>query len=266
MIYRGAIHEFQILQKDYSSDHNWSELLSEQLPLVVRSLPKHWLGQWTRAQTSRKTWVVKVRDTDGRLFRTTWNAWLESPEGEPENLQDFATLVKLDTAVRNWSDEGFRRWYWFPMGTPKPDILTTFRGVEKNTSELTTIVSTDGAPLELWIAHEGAIPDNVAEEIRGQNPWILTTREVPWIGEVKYIEVKLRPGNAITIPAHWWYALRSEGGADAWFFSADAHTVPSMFATAVRSLHKRASSNKANKANKTNKDKKLIAEAIEYEE
>jgi len=243
IMYRGAIHEFQILQKDYSADQNWSELFVEQLPLVVRGIPNHWLGNWTRQQTQRKTWVVKVRDEQGRLYRTTWNQWLEDPQGVPETLNDLSTGAKLDSAIRNWGDDGFRRWFWFPTTTPEPCIVTNngARGIDKTTAELTTIVSTDGAPLELWIAHEGAIPDNVADDIRGKNPWVLTTKEIPWIGDVKYIEVKLRPGNAITIPAHWWYALKTEEGAkdEAWYWTAESHTLPSLFASFVSTRYKR---------------------------
>jgi len=234
-MYRSAIHEFQILQKDYSSEHDWASLLEEQLPLVIRSLPKHWLGAWTRTNTRHKTWVVKVRDDEGRLFRTTWNHWLEEPVGIPENLEELATTAKLDTTIRHWNDDGFRRWFWLPPRTPVPSILLKPKGVVKTTAAVTTIVSTDGAPLELWIAHEGAIPANVADELRGENPWVLTTKEIPWIGEVKYIEVKLRPGNAITIPAHWWYALKSDEG-QAWYWVAESQTLPSLFATFVTSF------------------------------
>ena len=39
LAYRSAVHEFQILQKDFTEENNWSELLSEELPLVIRGIP-----------------------------------------------------------------------------------------------------------------------------------------------------------------------------------------------------------------------------------
>ena len=47
--YRGAVHEFQILQKDYDPSTVWTEMMNEQLPIVIRDIPKHWLGSWTHS-------------------------------------------------------------------------------------------------------------------------------------------------------------------------------------------------------------------------
>ena len=233
VVYRGAVHEFQILQKEYGPDHNWSEILNEQLPLVIRSLPRTWLGAWTRKQTEHKTWVLTVQE-NGKRFRTTWNHWLKEPRGDPE-LAELATVAKLDTVLPHWTAEGFRQWAWLPPATPTPGILRGDQclGVTKLTTEARTFVSTYGGYLELWIAHEGAIPANVADDLAGKNPWTQTTKEIPWIGEVKFIEVKLRPGNAIVIPKHWWVAVRSSPDKAAWYWTADFHTPISWAVSAV---------------------------------
>jgi hypothetical protein len=235
--YRGAVHEFQILQKDYASDVKWSEMLSEQLPIVIRTLPSRWLGAWTKRHTEQKSWVLTVVDEEGKKFRTTWAHWLQEPKGQPQNLPELASVAKLDTTVQNWTDEGFRHWSWLPTSTPAPSILsdTQFQGVKKTTAEYTAIVTTDGQPLELWIAHEGAIPENVADDLKGKNPWTQTTAEIPWIGEVKYIEVKLRPGNAIIIPRHWWYALRvAEDKGQAWYWKNEFQTPISWIVSSIK--------------------------------
>lgn len=238
LAYRGAVHEFQILQKEYSPDMEWSELLGEQLPIVIRNLPRSWLGNWTQQKTEHKTWLVTVRDPSGKKFRTTWNHWLQTQDAPtPVNMDEISSVSKLGTNVQNWYADGFCRWSWLPSAAIKvhPHIFTQqdIKGVNKTTSEFTTIVSTDGSPLELWIAHEGAIPDNVSYELLKKNPWIQTTKEIPWIGEVKYIEIKLRPGNAVVIPRHWYYALRQEEGTEgrSWFWTSDYHTPISWLAS-----------------------------------
>jgi hypothetical protein len=239
LAYRGAVHEFQILQKEYSPDIEWSELLGEQLPIVIRNLPRSWLGAWTQQKTEHKTWLVTVRDAAGKKFRTTWNHWLSTPLPlQPVNMDEIASVSKLGSNVRNWYADGFSRWSWLPAASAAahPHIFTSkdIQGVKKTTAEFTAIVSTDGIPLELWIAHEGAIPENVSDELRTKNPWIQTTKDIPWIGEVKYIEIKLRPGNAVIIPRHWYYAVRqAEEGAESksWFWTSDFHTPISWLAS-----------------------------------
>ena len=244
LAYRGAIHEFQILQKDYEEENNWSELLGEELPLVIRGLPKSWLGGWTQKQTSKKTWLLHVRN-GSKKFRTTWTNWLSTPAPRPlpDSMKEIAAVSRLDHAFSNWAADGFRRWSYIPTGLPAPFVLSEpqYIGVRKATAEQTVITATDGVPLELWIAHEGAIPSNVADDLAGKDPWTQTTADIPWIGEVKYVEIKLRPGNAVVLPKHWWWALRPAAASaaadtttDAWFWVAAFHTPISWIATKAK--------------------------------
>jgi len=236
--YRGAVHEFQILQKDYDEEQNWSELLSEELPLVIRRLPKAWIGAWSEKATGKKTWQVQVKQ-DGRRFKTTWANWLatKDPKPQPENSAEISQVARLGHAISNMTADGLRRWSWLPPGNPKPSVFSAkdFYGVEKLSAEFTVVVATDGAPLDLWIAHEGAIPANVSEDLVGKDPWALTTDDVPWIGEVKYVEMRLRPGNAVLVPKHWWLAIRHGGGeGTAWFWQGEFQTPISWVASKLR--------------------------------
>lgn len=244
--YRGAIHEFQILQKDYHPDNNWSELLSEQLPIVIRSLPKHWLGNWSLAKTENRSWSLLVRNPHGKRFRTTWAHWLKegTDTNRPENMDELAEAARLHETVLNWATEDCRRWSWLSSALPTPYVLYSSRGLTKTTAEYTVIVATDESPLELWIAHEGALSDKVVRFLDGRDPWIQTSETVPWISTVKYIELILRPGNAILLPRHWWYALRPTTTGDrSWYWQSEFHTPISWIATKLRGAPQEADSN-----------------------
>jgi len=240
--YRSAIHEFQILQKDYEADTDWPSLLSEQLPLVIRDLPPSWLGSWTYGKTGNKTWPVMV----GESNKMAWNTYLTKPRGsvpEVTDLSDVSASVKLLTSFQNWGYDGFTRAWWLPVQTPEPYLYTGTQiyPLEKTKAEWTAFVSTDGAPLELWVAHEGAIPDDIYDEEEPLNPWTATTETIPWIGDVKYIEIKLRPGNAILLPRHWWIAIRNVQGEDApslnahgaWWWRGEFHSLTSQCVSLV---------------------------------
>jgi hypothetical protein len=43
---------------------------------------------------------------------------------------------------------------------------------------------------------------------RGKFPEKFTIQDTPLVGEIKYITIKLRPGNILCIPTHWFYSLR----------------------------------------------------------
>jgi hypothetical protein len=241
--YRSAIHEFQILQKDYEADAEWPELLSEQLPLVIRNIPSSWLGSWTYGKTGNKTWTVFATHTtnEQKKYKVAWNAYLAQahrPEDpKVEDCSDLTPSVKLLASFQNWTYDGFTRPWWLPVRAPTPYLFTgsQVRPLEKTTAEWTAIVSTDGAPLELWVAHEGAIPADIYEEEDSIDPWTATTATIPWIGDVKYIEIKLRPGNALLLPRHWWIAVRKVQGEEgpslnahgAWWWRGEFHSLVS---------------------------------------
>jgi hypothetical protein len=233
--YRGAIHEYQILQKTYSPEINWSELFSEQLPVVIRNLPKQLLGGWTANKTSLKTWQVFVRDESGKKYKTTWNSWLAAKDTrQPLNSDELAEAAELDAVIDNWMADDMRRWSYVPPETPTPYVLSSTLPVHKNPSEFAVITATDGGPLEIWLAHEGAVSKKVARELDGKDPWTATSESVPWINTVKYVEIKLRPGNALLIPCHWWYALRpAEPQSPSWFWKSTFNTPISWMASSL---------------------------------
>jgi len=240
--YRSAIHEFQILQKDYDPDTEWGELLSEQLPLVIRDIPASWLGGWTYGKTGNKTWPLYI-EKDEKRFKIAWNTYVAQADtvDSPtvEDLTDIAQPIKLLPTFQNWGYDGMTRPWWLPVTTPTPSLFTSssVEGLEKTRAAWTALVSTDGAPLELWVAHEGAIPDDIYEHEGAIDPWKATTAEYTWIGDVKYIEIKLRPGNALLLPRHWWYAVRTASSSSddspklkahgAWWWRGEFHSVTS---------------------------------------
>jgi len=248
--YRSAIHEFQILQKDYEADTDWGTLLSEQLPLVIRDIPPSWLGGWTYGKTGTKTWPIIIAQ-NGTRRKVAWNAYLSTQQGQDRApsvavCDELAAPVKLLQTFQNWGYDGVTRPWWLPVGTPTPHLFlqTDCKPLEKTKAEWTAIVSTDGAPLELWVAHEGAVPDEIYEYEDPVNPWTATTAAYPWVGDVKFIEIKLRPGNVVLLPRHWWYAVRAAplqedapmlNGHGAWWWRGDIHSVPSKVAALVGS-------------------------------
>lgn len=232
--YRGALHEFQILQKDYNPENKWPDFLSEQLPLVIRNLPPSWLGNWSREKTERKNWPVQAKNRK-KTIKTTFQKWLEYPEMPIDNVRELGEKSKLDITIRNW----FSRWFWIPTCVPHPYVLSDIVTnscipLRKATADATAIVSTDGSPVEVWLSHEAGIPDTIADSLRGLNPWIQSTNEIPGVEKVKFIEVRLRPGNAIIVPTHWWYSVRSVE-SDSWFWIHEFQSPISWLATKLQS-------------------------------
>jgi len=239
LFYRGAVHEFQILQHDWSDDLNWATLLSERAPLVIRDIPIELMGGWRKSAVSRRSWPILLQNVEGRV-RTPCSDWISTPltkvnNCEMENGERVASSAGIPDLVQEWRSAGLYRWTWIPTSSSSVHLLppteTACWPLQQIRSDCKWIVATDGAPLRLWLAHEGSIPADM--KLEGRNPWTLTTEEFPWIVDVKFMELRLRPGCAILLPTHWWVAAKPElpivsnsptVGDGSWFWTADLDT------------------------------------------
>ena len=117
VFYRGAIHEYTILQKNWKDDKDtkWSDLLSERAPLVIREVNRDWIRLWTKDRTSKFGWPVIVNDGK-EVVRSTWATWLKSTGNAGHrilnsvDLADAAGLYEkaVEIALQ------FRRPFWLP--------------------------------------------------------------------------------------------------------------------------------------------------------
>jgi len=251
IFYRGAIHEYTILQKNWKDDRDtkWSDLLSERSPLVIREVNKDWTRLWTYNRTGKFGWPVIVFDGKEQV-RSTWTSWLKSTGGAAHrviNQQELADAAGLFEKASEINLQ-FRRPFWIPgsfaIRNLRANVIVprvrAIVGLQKTTAEATCWVSTDGAPLRIWIAHEGATKGGewLPANPYGRDPWTLKPEETPWISELKFMEIRLRPGNMFILPPHWWVALRSDISDNSepihngsWYWSCEFHSPISWVAT-----------------------------------
>lgn len=232
--YKSAVHEYQILQRDYTEDIEWNELMSENLPIVVRNVPKAWIGGWTASKHGNRPYTIIVKDQSGQSYKTQWNVWLQQPANtritDMSSVTSTLTLDRVGTAIL---EAGFHRWFYIPSPIVKPNVLPSghIQPLQRTTAEYTFITVTDGAPVTIWLAHEGAIG---SLDLIGADPWSLTSEQVPSIGDVKYIEIRLRQFNALAIPRHWYFALRNDEESASWFTTTELHSPISRFVSIVK--------------------------------
>jgi hypothetical protein len=251
VFYRGAIHEYTILQKNWKDDKDtkWSDLLSERAPLVIREVNKDWVRLWTKDRTSKFGWSVIVFDGKEQV-RSTWAAWLKSNGNAAHRVVNQLELGEIAGLFEKAAEINlqFRRPYWIPGSFAIRNVranlivprIRAVVGLQKTTAEATCWVATDGAPMRIWIAHEGATKGGewLPANPYGRDPWALKPEETPWISELKFLEIRLRPGNMFILPPHWWVALRADVSDNtkpitegSWYWTCEFHSPISWVAT-----------------------------------
>ena len=223
--YRNSVQEYTFAQPATLDRHDeLSTVLQEKSPIAVEigALP------WRPQVAATASWTVAV-DSDGAVLDMPVSQWLSTDAKERPALSNNEGLAAEMELVTGLADiDAGRPWWWLPelRGT-QVDILTEGQvmGLSWITAERHWIGCSHGGPLTLWLVHSRYrrfLP--AGSDV---NPWTLTVAEAPWIGRVQYVEVTVKPGWCIGLPAHWGVAVRPLDAQEAWMWSADQHSLMS---------------------------------------
>ena len=106
------------------------------------------------------------------------------------------------------------------------------RGLWKSVAPWTAIFVSQGAIVctVMTEAVENSLPDHW----RGTFPDMLTAYDTPFVGDLKFVDIVLRPGSLMFLPAHWFISWKSldEGGDSVcpMVCTVEYHSIVSRFA------------------------------------
>jgi hypothetical protein len=212
--YRRNIQEYTFAQPKSSAEIR--DIIGEKTPIVVEigALP------WRSKIAADAGWPVAVGDG----VEIPVSEWLKAPV-ELQNGEALAESMGLATGLADINDG--RQWWWMAgLQNLTVDLLEPGQalGLHWVGAERHWIGCSDGEPLTLWLVHS-RYRKFLPASATGADPWALTVAEAPWIGRVQYIEVIVRPGWCVGVPAHWGVAARPVGAAEkSWVWTADQHS------------------------------------------
>ena len=206
LFYRQAIEQFNILQIEASQLDDLPKLLGERTPLVLHDIgqPKLFTPDAIKANSRLQQFPIGSNQTLGNYIQ---DAKMTNPLPRKASL-----LLAKESGLSVWGEHT-----WFPKVFSYPILqhihsITTEAylgdmGLQKTTAIHTLLYPTSGA-LEVTLLteqQEKCLP----QAWRGRFPELFTLQDTPLVGEVKYITIKLRPGNILCIPSHWFYSIRT---------------------------------------------------------
>jgi len=176
-----------------------STVMNEKTPIVLEIGVLPWrpgpLGPWS------------LVTEDGASVSST-EFWSLESKPDISNGEEVAAEMGLATGLAELNDA--RPWWWLPgLSDVSVDYLAPGRvkGFQWITAERQWIGCSAGDPVTVWLVHsryQRFLPDP------GVDPWAITVAMNPWIGRVQYIEVRIKPGWCLGVPAHWGFAVRPE--------------------------------------------------------
>ena len=202
--YKQALTEFTIRQLEWTQRGEILGLLRERAPLVIRGLPP--ASFWTTEDLeARAEWYADVPVFDG----VDVASWVQEAKGTRavcpwKDAQ--AEEIGRATGIRVWEQKWVRP---FVIGRLEGLWTSTVEhswagrvGMRKLYAVWTLIMPMEGAITVsiLPSSVESVLPASWA----GGFPAEWTARDTPFLSDVKYVDVVVRPGTGLLVPAHWF--------------------------------------------------------------
>jgi hypothetical protein len=196
--YKQAICEFRINQINWTQKDDIPALLNEKVPIVIRSIPSATF--WTRNDVlTRDCFHIPIFK---ELSLTEWIA-SSTPDSICPWTHVQAEIIANVSGINIWANKinpfihPFLKWWIFPryhcwagnIGLRKTFSWTCFFPVD---GEIILSIMPENV--------ESSLPENWMNCF----PANLTTKDTPFVSDLKFIDIILRPGNCIFIPAHWF--------------------------------------------------------------
>lgn len=213
VFYKQSIQEFRLNQIEWDQRHQIDTLFDERVPLVVRGIPAS--PVWTQED-------IMVRDFYGQ----------ERVPGDKRTVRDI--VMSPESAGVSWSaaygrhlfgTSGLELWFdktWAPVVAGQRGWLAKLlpaagecyygeRGLYKVTANWQLIMPTEGAIVVsiLTSRYEKYLP----AKWQGMYVSKMTKKTAPFVDELKYVDIIVRPGTGLWVPAHWFisWAAKDDG-------------------------------------------------------
>lgn len=228
--YKQAICEFRINQIEWSQKDNIYSLLSEKVPLVLRSIPNATF--WTQEDA-----LVRPCFKEIPIFQeTTLTDWIASSTPDsicPWKYSQAETIANV-SGINIWANKWLNPLIINPIVKfwmfPKYHCWSGNFGLQKTYATWTCFFPVDG---EIIFT---IMPENVQNSLPanwvGVFPGNITIKDTPFVADLKFIDIILRPGNCIFMPAHWFVSWTSttESNKTPMVCSISYHTPVSLLA------------------------------------
>lgn len=221
LFYKQANESFEIIQLNADRISELPTLYSDHSPIVLRDIKIPSIG--TYESLSKRSTIMNMMVAPSFSFKS-----LLSSEG---SLKEFKW--KSETAQFLSKESGLTTWFQhhlYPQLLPSP--YTSFfysykcglwihhKGLSKTTAFQTLILPTQGvAKVSLLLPK--MIP-YLPSNWQGRSFSSLSLNDTPLLNQIQYIDVKVRAGNALLLPAHLIVDISTDSDT-AWIFVAEIH-------------------------------------------
>lgn len=218
--YKQALEEFDVLQIEADQLEQLPKLLSEQSFLVVRSLPH--IQLWNSKIINEIPRIQKAPYGKKSLLELVDTKSTDYPTTFPSSSEKLAEHTGVHTWVNTmWLPKIIEHQWFGWLFSSRTEASIGAKGLRKSTAYTTMIMPTEG-DLIISVMPESS-ETYLPKKWQGRLFQNIKRAEAPLIGEVKYLDIKVREGSALFVPPHWIVNINQEGEKIPWFLWSEFH-------------------------------------------
>lgn len=222
--YKQAVCEFRINQMEWNQKDKTDaltltlpknpirEILHEKVPLVIRGIPK--ASFWTHEDVANRSCFLEIPVFQD-MSLTEWLKDAKSATAKSHVLCPWkypqAEAIAKESGIAIWAKKYINPVIIHPMLrfwlTPSYHCWAGTVGLRKTFATWTCLFPVDGA-LSVTIMPE-SVESSLPVHWRNCIVKNLTAKDTPFLSDLKYMDVILRPGTCLFMPAHWYVSWTS---------------------------------------------------------
>jgi hypothetical protein len=231
LFYKQANEEIDILQLDASRIEEVPVLYADRSPIVLKGFPVPPLGNYEEMKKRPKVLGLHMGDTKETLDSLLHSEGLKEFMFHPTTTEYLAKESGLDVwfglhCYKDLLPSTLTQW----MYSYNTSLWPSHRGLTQTTAVHTLLLPTQGtAHVSLLLSK--MIP-YLPSEWKGRRLKSITAADTPLVTQLQYVEIKLRKGNALLLPAHMLVDISSDPASvhdTLWMFQAEIHHPISRF-------------------------------------
>jgi|LauGreDrversion4_2_1035121.scaffolds.fasta_scaffold397566_1 hypothetical protein len=201
VFYKQANEEFTILQLEGNQLATLTTVLSEKNPIVIKQVQIPPFFTPDAIQQNKRIQSFPLAQQKTLIDALTSTTIQTTPES--------SAILARESGLQVWAEH---TWFpyltnWWFLHTMKTSANCGEHGLTKTTAPSTVILPTSNT-LDVYIM-TGSQEKYFPKLWAGKFPETFTVLDTPLVGQVKYMVIKVKAGNALCLPAHWFYSIRS---------------------------------------------------------
>ena len=203
LFYRSSLQEYRINQIEWDRRHELDGLFDERAPIVVRGMPQ--TPVWTHAYIMMRDFYAQAKAPDGNM--SLRDAIMNGQDDVKSGTQSYRKYLYQNVALGIWCENTWsavlansRGWLGSLIQLDGECFIGS-QGLMEMKANWTMVLPTEGAIVVQLLASKEK--KWLPKKWSGLFPGQLTVANAPFIGQLKYMDIILRPGTALWVPAHW---------------------------------------------------------------